>query len=40
MLTAGSPQFNRPRMLEIVRQCARLHAAGVQVEVVCPAASG
>lgn len=38
VLTAGSPQLNRPRMLEIVRQCARLHAAGVEVVVVSSAA--
>jgi glutamate 5-kinase len=37
-LTAGSPQLNRPRMLDIVRQCARLHAAGVEVVVVSSAA--
>lgn len=38
VLTAGSPQLNRPRMLDIVRQCARLHAAGVEVVVVSSAA--
>ena len=34
VLTAGSPQLNRPRMLDLVRQCALLHAAGVEVIVV------
>ncbi len=38
VLTAGSPQLNRPRMLDIVRQCAQLHAAGVEVVVVSSAA--
>lgn len=38
VLTAGSPQLNRPRMLDIVRQCARLQAAGVEVVVVSSAA--
>jgi glutamate 5-kinase len=38
VLTAGSLQLNRPRMLDIVRQCARLHAAGVEVVVVSSAA--
>lgn len=38
VLTAGSPQLNRPRMLDIVRQCARLHVAGVEVVVVSSAA--
>jgi glutamate 5-kinase len=38
VLTAGSPQLNRPRMLDIVRQCARLHAAGVELIVVSSAA--
>ncbi len=38
VLTAGSPQLNRPRMLDIVRQCARLNAAGVEVVVVSSAA--
>lgn len=38
VLTAGSPQLNRPRMLDIVRQCARLYAAGVEVVVVSSAA--
>lgn len=34
VLTAGSPQINRPRLLDIVRQCARLHSAGVEMVVV------
>jgi glutamate 5-kinase len=38
VLTAGSPQLNRPRLLELVRQCARLHAAGVELVVVSSAA--
>jgi len=38
VLTAGSPQLNRPRMLDLVRQCAQLHAAGVEVVVVSSAA--
>jgi glutamate 5-kinase len=38
VLTAGSPQLNRARMVDIVRQCARLHAAGVEVVVVSSAA--
>ena len=38
VLTAGSPQINRARLLELVRQCARLHAAGVDVVVVTSAA--
>jgi glutamate 5-kinase len=38
VLTAGSPQLNRPRMLDIVRQCASLHTAGVEVVVVSSAA--
>jgi glutamate 5-kinase len=38
VLTAGSPQLNRPRMLDIARQCARLYAAGVEVVVVSSAA--
>ncbi len=38
VLTAGSPQLNRPRMLDIVRQCAQLHAAGVELIVVSSAA--
>lgn len=40
VLTAGSPQINRPRLLELVRQCARLHAAGVEVVVVSSGAIG
>ena len=38
VLTAGSPQINRARLLELVRQCARLHAAGVDVVIVTSAA--
>ncbi|MFZ2489243.1 MAG: glutamate 5-kinase [Anaerolineae bacterium] len=38
VLTAGSPRLNQPRMLDLVRQCARLHAAGVEVVVVSSAA--
>lgn len=34
VLTAGSPRINQPRLLDIVRQCARLQAAGVEVVVV------
>ncbi|MCS6844705.1 MAG: glutamate 5-kinase [Caldilineales bacterium] len=34
VLTAGSPHLNRPRLLELVRQAARLHAAGVDLVVV------
>ncbi|MEZ4769688.1 MAG: glutamate 5-kinase [Caldilineales bacterium] len=40
VLTAGSPQINRPRLLDIVRQCARLHSAGVEVVVVSSGAIG
>ncbi len=38
VLTTGSPQINRSRLLELVRQCAKLHAAGVDVVVVTSAA--
>ena len=40
VLTAGSPRINRPRLLDIVRQCARLQAAGVEVVVVSSGAIG
>ena len=40
VLTAGSPRINRPRLLDIVRQCARLHSAGVEVVVVSSGAIG
>lgn len=40
VLTAGSPHINRPRLLDIVRQCARLHAAGIEVLVVSSGAIG
>ncbi|MCA9870001.1 MAG: hypothetical protein KC487_06445, partial [Anaerolineae bacterium] len=40
VLTAGSPRINRPRLLDIVRQCARLHTAGVEVVVVSSGAIG
>ncbi len=34
VLTAGTPFLNRPRLIELVRQCAQLHQAGVQVILV------
>ena len=34
VLTAGTPYLSRPRMLELVRQCARLHASGLDVILV------
>lgn len=40
VLTAGSPRINRPRLLDIVRQCAGLQAAGVEVVVVSSGAIG
>ena len=40
VLTAGSPRINRPRLLDIVRQCARLQVAGVEVVVVSSGAIG
>ncbi|MCB0232313.1 MAG: glutamate 5-kinase, partial [Anaerolineae bacterium] len=40
VLTAGSPRINRPRLLDIVRQCARLQAAGIEVVVVSSGAIG
>lgn len=33
-LTAGTDRLNRPQMLELVRQIARLHAAGLNVVIV------
>ena len=40
VLTAGSARLNRPRLLELVRQCARLTLAGVDVLVVSSGAIG
>lgn len=40
VLTAGSPKLNRPRLLELVRQCARLHVAGADVLIVSSGAIG
>ena len=34
VLTAGTPYLNRPRLIELVRQCARLHAHGREVILV------
>lgn len=34
VLTAGSTQLNQPRLLELVRQCARLWSDGVEVVIV------
>ncbi|NOX63321.1 MAG: glutamate 5-kinase [Chloroflexi bacterium] len=34
VLTADTPYLNRPRLLELVRQCARLHASGIDVILV------
>lgn len=34
VLTAGTPFLNRPRLIELVRQCARLHQAGVESIIV------
>lgn len=34
VLTAGSAQLNQPRLLELVRQCARLWSDGVEVVIV------
>ncbi len=34
VLTAGTPYINRPRLIELVRQCARLHEDGVDVIIV------
>lgn len=34
VLTAGTRKLNRARMVELVRQCAQLHAAGRQIIVV------
>lgn len=34
VLTSGTPQLNRPAMLEIVRQCAQLHQAGHEI-ILC-----
>lgn len=40
VLTAGSPRLSRPRLLDLVRQCARLHSAGIEVVVVSSGAIG
>lgn len=34
VLTAGTPYLNRPRLLELVRQCAQLHQQGVELILV------
>lgn len=34
VLTAGTPYINRPRLIELVRQCARLHQTGVEIILV------
>ncbi|MCA9971191.1 MAG: glutamate 5-kinase, partial [Anaerolineales bacterium] len=34
VLTAGTPRLSRPHMVELTRQCARLHAAGKDV-ILC-----
>ncbi len=34
VLTAGTPYLNRPRLIELVRQCAHLRAGGVEIIVV------
>ena len=34
VLTAGTPHLSRPRLLDLVRQCARLHRDGVEVILV------
>ncbi len=33
-LTGGSPQLDRPKMLDIVRECAELHEKGVEIILV------
>jgi len=33
-LTGGSPQLDRPKMLDIVRGCAALHQQGVEIILV------
>jgi glutamate 5-kinase len=40
VLTAGSAKLNRPRLMELVRQCARLHEARIDVVVVSSGAIG
>ncbi len=34
VLTAGTPYINRPRLIELVRQCARLHQEGAEIILV------
>ncbi len=34
VLTAGTPYLSRPRLIELVRQCARLHDDGVEIIIV------
>lgn len=34
VLTAGTPYLNRPRLIELVRQCARLREQGVELIIV------
>jgi len=34
VLTAGTPYLSRPRLIELVRQCARLHESGVEIILV------
>jgi glutamate 5-kinase len=34
VLTAGTPLLSRPRLIELVRQCARLRASGIELLVV------
>ncbi len=34
VLTAGTPYLSRPRLIELVRQCARLHEAGLEIILV------
>jgi len=34
VLTAGTPYLNRPQLIDLVRQCARLHEAGAEIIIV------
>jgi glutamate 5-kinase len=34
VLTAGTPYLSRPRLIELVRQCARLHESSVEIILV------
>ncbi|MEA3335804.1 MAG: glutamate 5-kinase [Chloroflexota bacterium] len=40
VLTAGSPRLNRPRLVELARQCARLHESSVEIIIVSSGAIG